>query len=161
MKKTYYCYNRSNNKLANHTILNPNVKLVRDSFGNAQHDFADDNMRPEFQFTNWVFEAETKEEVEFMDCYVAGKPYKLKNGRMFEPWLAAVYFKAEQIKEDETKQNTVIKNVDRIVIPEESAKLMSLDALRGMFDKMNLTLPDENKTKAELIEILRENKHII
>lgn len=50
MKKTYYCYNRSNNKLANHFILNPNVKLVRDSFGNAQHDFADDNMRPEFQF---------------------------------------------------------------------------------------------------------------
>lgn len=96
-----------------------------------------------------------------MDCYVAGKPYKLKNGRMFEPWLAAVYFKAEQIKEDETKQNTIIKNVDRIVIPEESAKLMSLDALRGMFDKMNLTLPDENKTKAELIEIMRDNKHII
>lgn len=161
MSKTYYCYNRSNQKLTNHTLINPNTKLVRNQFGLAEVELPDDNMRQEFFFKWGVLEAETKEEIDFLDHLVAGKPYKLKNGRMFDTISLFCTFKAEQIQEEKTKTNTVIKNVDKLVIMEESAKLMSIDAFNNFFVKVGLPLPTEQKTKVELIEILRENGHVI
>lgn len=161
MSRTYYCYNRSNNKLTNHTLINPNTKLVRNQFGLAEAEYTEDNMRPEFFFKSGIIEVETPEEIDFLNHLVSGKQYKLKNGRMFDTISLFCTFKAEQVQEENTKTTTVVKNVDKLVIMEESAKLMSIDAFNNFFVKVGLPLPTEQKTKVELIEILRENGHVI
>ena len=161
MNKTYYCYNRSDNKLTNFTLINPNTKMVRNQFGMAEIEYLSPDMREEFVFRNGVLEATTKEEIDFLDHCVAQKSFKLLNGKMFDFWSGAVYLKTEQVKDEKTKTNTIIKTQDKFIIMEESAKLMSIDSFNQFFVKVGLPIPEEQKTKAELIEILKENGHIL
>jgi len=163
MKKntqTFYYYNTSNRKLTTHLILNPNRTLVRNQFGNPDVDFPDDNMRQEFFFDKGVLEANTQEEIDFLMHYVQRKPYKLKNGRMFEPWLAVGYFTTEQEVAENAKPKTITTQVEKIVIPEESAALMSIDRFKDIFNRAGLTYKD-GMEKDELIAILKENGNIM
>ena len=80
---------------------------------------------------------------------------------MFDFWSGAVYLKTEQVKDEKTKTNTIIKTQDKFIIMEESAKLMSIDSFNQFFVKVGLPIPKEQKTKDELIEILKENGHIL
>lgn len=118
-------------------------------------------MRDEFVFMNGVITTETKEENDFLDCYVSGKPYTLKNGRKFEPWLATCRFTSDKISEDEMKPRTTVTTVEKMVIPEESANLMKVESIRAFFGKVNLAIPDETVTKSDLIQVLKDNGYII
>lgn len=93
--------------------------------------------------------------------YVERKPYKLKNGRMFEPWTAVGYFTTEKIDTAaQSKPKTITTEVEKLVIPEESAAIMSIDRFKDIFNRAGLTYKD-GMEKEELIQILRDNGNII
>lgn len=159
--RTYYCYNKSDKKPANHKFMNPNRKLVRNAFGTPDVDDTNDNMRSEFAFVNGVLHTETAEENELLDCYVSGKPYKMQNGRMFEPWLATCIFKSEELTND-SKPRTIIETREKIMVAQESLELMSVDKIRSLItEKIGIEVPKDIITKDELMKILSENGHII
>jgi hypothetical protein len=108
-----------------------------------------------------VLDATTKEEIDFLDHCVAQKSYKLINGKMFDFWSGAVYLKTEEIKDEKVKTNTVVQTQDKFIIMEESAKLMSIEAFHNFFSKVELPIPSDSATKAELIQILKDNGHIL
>ena len=62
------------------------------------------------------------------------------NGRKFEPWLAACYFRKEKLEDTTTKTETIIKETEKLVIPEDSAKLMSVDAFKKVFERLDIDL---------------------